>query len=192
MVSEGPVQLESLRKVYRVPVRQAGVGAALRSLVRRQTRDVVAVDDVIVRDRPRRDRRFPRAERRRQDDDAEDALRLCIRPAARSDVLGTFPGGASASSCARSRSSWASAISLVWDIPAMDSFELNRAIYRIPPARVPADTGRADRTAGTGATAPQAGAQSVARRAHEVRDRCARCCIARRCSSWTSRPSAWT
>ena len=26
---------------------------------------------------------------------------------------------------------------LLWDIPALDSFELNRAIYRIPRRRVP-------------------------------------------------------
>lgn len=40
------IQVRELRKTYSVPVRQAGVAAALRSLVRRETRDVHAVDNL--------------------------------------------------------------------------------------------------------------------------------------------------
>ena len=36
---------------------------------------------------------------------------------------------------------------LQWDLPALDSFELTRAIYRIPGARLPRTARRADRAA---------------------------------------------
>ena len=40
------IRVRQLAKAYIVPVREAGVGAALRSLVRRKTREVLAVDRV--------------------------------------------------------------------------------------------------------------------------------------------------
>ena len=40
------VHVSRLTKVFRVPEREAGVRAALRSLVRRKTRDVQAVDAI--------------------------------------------------------------------------------------------------------------------------------------------------
>ena len=46
---------------------------------------------------------------------------------------------------------------------------VNQAVYRHPGAPVPADAGRADRAAGPGAAAEQAGAQPLAGRADEVR-----------------------
>ena len=36
---------------------------------------------------------------------------------------------------------------LQWDLPALDSFELNRSIYRIPREQFLRDAGRADRAA---------------------------------------------
>ena len=58
---------------------------------------------------------------------------------------------------------------LVWDIPAVDSFELNRAIYRIPAAEFRQHAGRADRPARPRRPAAEAGAQPLPRRADEVR-----------------------
>lgn len=40
------IRVEDLGKTYRVPVREAGVANALRSLVHRETRDVVAVGGI--------------------------------------------------------------------------------------------------------------------------------------------------
>ena len=42
------VEVSRLRKTYSVPVREPGVMASLRSLVRRTTRDVHAVDDLSI------------------------------------------------------------------------------------------------------------------------------------------------
>src|SRR4051794_21276297 len=45
-VPEPAIRVADLRKTFRVPVREAGLGAAVRSLVRREHRDVQAVDGV--------------------------------------------------------------------------------------------------------------------------------------------------
>src|SRR6266545_573215 len=84
--------VQDLRKTFVVPTREAGLRAALRSLVRREHRDVKAVD----------------------------GISFAIEPG---EVVGFLQ-----------------AITLVmgnrnqlnWDIPAVDSFEMNRAIYGLP------------------------------------------------------------
>ena len=98
------VRVQELTKTYHVHEREAGLRAAAASLVRRKTRDVHAVDGDLVRGRAGRGGRLPRPERRRQDDDAEDALRPAL-PDSGGDgaVLGHVALGASATSCARSR-----------------------------------------------------------------------------------------
>ena len=40
------IQIHDLRKTYRVPEREAGLRAALRSIRRRRVREVVAVDNI--------------------------------------------------------------------------------------------------------------------------------------------------
>jgi len=40
------VRVRDLSKIDRVPVREAGIRAALKSLVRRETRDVAAVNEI--------------------------------------------------------------------------------------------------------------------------------------------------
>ncbi len=44
--SQQPLQIDHLRKVYQVSVRQPGIAAALRSLVHRETKDIAAVNDI--------------------------------------------------------------------------------------------------------------------------------------------------
>ena len=60
---------------------------------------------------------------------------------------------------------------LQWDLPALDSFELNRAIYRVPRERLHAASRRADRAARRRRPRAQAGAEPLARRADEGRGR---------------------
>src|ERR671939_35869 len=45
-VSVPSISVRDLRKVYSVPVREPGLAAALRGLVRRKSRDVAAVDGI--------------------------------------------------------------------------------------------------------------------------------------------------
>ena len=46
MTASNPVHVADLRKTFQVPVREEGLGNALRSLVRRETRAVHAVDGI--------------------------------------------------------------------------------------------------------------------------------------------------
>ena len=45
-MADPAVEVAELRKTFVVPEREAGLGEALRSLVRRRTRDVRAVDGI--------------------------------------------------------------------------------------------------------------------------------------------------
>ena len=60
---------------------------------------------------------------------------------------------------------------LQWDLPALDSYELIRAIYRLPQAEFRRDPRRAHRAARPRRARTQAGPQPLARRADEGRDR---------------------
>jgi ABC-2 type transport system ATP-binding protein len=126
------VELEHLRKVYRVPVRPPGIGAALRSLVRRRTRDVVAVDGVTFDIRPGEVVGFLGPNGAGKTTTLKMLSGLLYPTSGRVRVLGHDPW--------RRERDFLSQITLVmgnrnqleWDLPAADSFELLRAVYRIP------------------------------------------------------------
>ncbi len=83
------VHVDDLRKTFDVPVREAGLKAAVRSLVHRTSRDLGRRRH-LVRRRCRGGGRLPRAERGRQDHDAEDAVAACsTRPPGRSRCSAT-------------------------------------------------------------------------------------------------------
>ena len=71
---DAAVHVDGLLKVFDVPEREPGLVAATKSLVRRKTREVRAVDAISFDVRAGRGRRLPRPQRRGQDDDAQDAL----------------------------------------------------------------------------------------------------------------------
>ena len=190
---EHAVHVGELEKFFDVPEREAGLLAATKSLVRRKTREVRAVDAISFDIASRRDRRLPGAERRGQDDDPEDALGSPLsdgrgRPGPRPRAVEAGAGTSSAGS----RSSWGIATSCSGIFPALDSFELNRAIYRDPARGLPAAAGRAHRAPRRRRPRPEAGSAALARRADEGRDRRRARSIGRRCSSSTSRRSAST
>ena len=88
------IEVEDLSKTFKVPVREQGLRASLRSLVHRETKEVIAVDGVSFTIEPGEVVGFLGPERRRQDDDAEDAVAACCtRPAGECRVLGLEPQG---------------------------------------------------------------------------------------------------
>src|SRR5580765_7573450 len=131
-VSTSAIAVSGLRKTFDVPVRESGLRASLRSLVRRETRQVVAVDTVSF-----------------DIDQAEIVGFLGPNGAGKTTTLKMLSGllHPSGGDCRvlgfepkRRAAGMLRQITLVmgnrnqlqWDLPALDSFELNRAIYRIP------------------------------------------------------------
>lgn len=127
------VELHDLRKTYTIHKREAGARAALRSVFRRETRDIHAVDGIS----------FSLAE-------GEIVGFLGPNGAGKTTTLKMlsgllYPSGGSVSVLGhepfRREQAYLTQIALVmgqrnqlaWDIPAVDTYEVNRAIYEIPP-----------------------------------------------------------
>ena len=127
-----PVQIEDLRKVYRVPVREAGVGAALRSMVKRETKDIVAVGGISFAVAPGEVVGFLGPNGAGKTTTLKMASGLLHPSGGSVRVLGFEPW--------RRQKEFLSQITLVmgnrnqleWDIPCQDSYDLLAAVYRVP------------------------------------------------------------
>ena len=126
------IEVADLRKTYVVPEREAGLRASLRSLVRRKTREVQAVAGVSFALKPGEVVGFLGPNGAGKTTTLKMLSGLLYPTGGELQVLGHVPE--------RREKQFLSQIALVmgnrnqlqWDIPAMDSFELNRAVYRIP------------------------------------------------------------
>jgi ABC-2 type transport system ATP-binding protein len=126
------MQVSNLRKVYRVPVREAGVGAALRSMVKRETKDIVAVDDISFVVKPGEVVGFLGPNGAGKTTTLKMASGLLHPSGGSVRVLGSEPW--------RRQKEFLSQITLVmgnrnqleWDIPCQDSYDLLAAVYRVP------------------------------------------------------------
>ena len=128
------VHVEGLRKSFVVPEREAGLRAALRSLIHRKTHEVQAVDGITF------------------DIDAGEVVGFLgpngagktttlkmlsglLHPTSGDiAVLGHTPSRREKEYLRRITLIMGNRNQLQWDLPAADTFELNRAIYRIPKA----------------------------------------------------------
>jgi ABC-2 type transport system ATP-binding protein len=127
------IRVRDLRKTYVVPEREAGVWAALRSLVRRRSREVTAVAGLRFDVAPGEIVGFLGPNGAGKTTTLKMLSGLLYPTAGEIDVLGHVPW--------RREKRFLRQITLVmgqrnqlgWDIPTIDSLELNRAIYRIPP-----------------------------------------------------------
>ena len=132
MLAVAIIEVDDLSKTFKVPVREQGLRASLRSLVHRETKEVTAVDSVSFTIEP-----------------GEVVGFLGPNGAGKTTTLKMLSGllhptgggaGCSASNRKGRPAELLRQITLVmgnrnqlqWDLPALDSFELNRAIYRIP------------------------------------------------------------
>ncbi|MCA9086969.1 MAG: ATP-binding cassette domain-containing protein, partial [Planctomycetaceae bacterium] len=134
-MSEPVIILDHLSKTYLVPERDAGVMAAARSLVQRRHREIKAVDRVSF-----------------QVDSGEVVGFLGPNGAGKTTTLKMLSGLLHPTAGVgrvldfepwQRQRDFLKVITLVmgqrnqlnWDIPASDSFELNRVIYRVPPTQ---------------------------------------------------------
>jgi viologen exporter family transport system ATP-binding protein len=125
------VRVSELSKVFKVPEREAGLGAALKALVRRRHRDVQAVDSISFEIGSGEVVGFLGPNGAGKTTTLKMLSGLLYPSSGAATVLGHTPS--------RREKDYLRQITLVmgnrnqlqWDLPALDSFELNRAIYRL-------------------------------------------------------------
>jgi ABC-2 type transport system ATP-binding protein len=134
-VATGPtpaIQVDNLRKTFHVPVRDAGLRAAVRSLVRRESREVQAVAGVSFD--------IPLGEvvgfLGPNGAGKTTTLKMLSGLLYPTDgdvlVLGHVPHRREAEFLRRITMVMGNRNQLQWDLPALDSYELIRAVYRLP------------------------------------------------------------
>jgi len=131
-LSEPAVRVEELRKVFDVPEREAGLRAATKSLVRRKTREVRAVDGISFEIAPGEIVGFLGPNGAGKTTTLKMLSGLLYVSGGEARVLGHVPSKRERSFLSRIALVMGNRNQLQWDLPALDSFELNRSIYRIP------------------------------------------------------------
>src|SRR6266542_1085118 len=128
------VAVRVLRKVFDVPVREAGLRASLRSLVHRRTREVAAVDGISFGIGAGEVVGFLGANGAGKTTTLKMLAGLLHPTDGEVLVLGHVPGRRERELLRRITLVMGNRNQLQWDLPAADSFELNRAVYGIPRA----------------------------------------------------------
>jgi ABC-2 type transport system ATP-binding protein len=131
----GPaITVRDLRKTFRVAEREAGLAASLRSLVHRTHREVVAVGGVSFDVAPGEVVGFLGPNGAGKTTTLKMLSGLLFPTSGEVRVLGHVPQRRERDLLRRITLVMGNRNQLQWDIPALDSFELNRAVYRIPDA----------------------------------------------------------
>ena len=128
------IQLDELSKVYRVNEREAGLVAAMRSFVKRKTRDVQAVDEISFSVDEGEIVGFLGPNGAGKTTTLKMLSGLLHPTGGRASVLGYRPWERNRDYLRRMTLVMGQRNQLLWDIPVIDTFELNRAVYRIPEA----------------------------------------------------------
>ena len=126
------IHLSQLSKTYQVPEREAGLRAALRSFFKRRNRQVKAVDEISFVVYPGEVVGFLGPNGAGKTTTLKMLSGLLYPTGGEATVLGFTPSRRDREFLSQITLVMGQRQQLVWDIPALDSYELNRAVYRIP------------------------------------------------------------
>ena len=131
-MTEAAVHVDGLLKVFDVPEREAGLLAATKGLVRRKTRAVRAVDEISFSIESGEVVGFLGPNGAGKTTTLKMLSGLLYPSGGEALVLGHIPSKRQRAFLSRITLVMGNRNQLQWDLPALDSYELNRAIYRIP------------------------------------------------------------
>jgi ABC-2 type transport system ATP-binding protein len=128
------IHIHDLTKTYEVAERESGLRASVRSLVKRKQQEVRAVDSISLDLAAGEIVGFLGPNGAGKTTTLKMLSGLLYPTAGEVTVLGYVPSKRQGTFLRQITLVMGQRNQLVWDIPALDSFELNRAIYRIPQA----------------------------------------------------------
>ena len=125
------IRVSELTKIFNVPEREAGLRAAVRSLFKRKTRDVTAVDAISFEIGAGEVVGFLGPNGAGNTTTLKMLSGLLYPTSGEGRVLGHIPSKRERDYLRQMTLVMGNRNQLQWDLPALDSFELNRAIYRL-------------------------------------------------------------
>ncbi len=126
------IVVRDLRKTFVVPVREAGLRAAVRSLVRREHRQVRAVEGISFEIAPGEIVGFLGPNGAGKTTTLKMLSGLLYPTDGEVSVLGHVPSRRELQFLERITLVMGNRNQLQWDLPAVDSFEMNRAVFGLP------------------------------------------------------------
>ncbi|MCU1360339.1 MAG: transporter-like protein [Ilumatobacteraceae bacterium] len=126
------MRVESLRKAFDVPVREPGLKASMRALFKRETREVVAVDELNFEVGAGEVVGFLGPNGAGKTTSLKMLAGLLHPTSGVAEVLGHTPWRREPAYLRRMALIMGNRNQLQWDLPVSDSFELVRSIYRLP------------------------------------------------------------
>ena len=131
-MSDLAVHVADLRKTFSVPVREAGLVAAAKSLVKRESREIKAVDGVSFDIEPGEVVGFLGPNGAGKTTTLKMLSGLLYPTSGQALVLGHVPSKRERPFLRQITMVMGNRNQLQWDLPALDSFDLIRAVYRLP------------------------------------------------------------
>lgn len=126
------IQIHDLKKSYIVSERESGLRAALRSVIRREKRAVSAVDGISFDVMPGEIVGFLGPNGAGKTTTLKMLSGLLFPTSGQIDVLGFTPSRRDKAFLKQITLLMGQRSQLNWDLPPVDSFEINRVIYKIP------------------------------------------------------------